>query len=107
MNTNSIVLIVVAVLVALALVGAVAGFAHKFRAERHLLGGAGILDELAADARVAAYHDNNERTSKERTVRVDNDIRAFRNRGRRRESADSRTTADIRAQLREQSSPTD
>ena len=49
MNTNSIVMIVVALFVALTLAAVVFGFSRKFRAERRLLGGASILEEVAAD----------------------------------------------------------
>ncbi|MCV7132393.1 hypothetical protein H7J06_05290 [Mycobacterium hodleri] len=55
---NSIVLIVVAVLVALALAGLVAIFSRKFRADRRLLGGATVLGEMAADAAVVQHRDD-------------------------------------------------
>jgi len=51
-TTNSIVLIVVAILVALALAALVAIFFRKFRSDRRLLGGATVLGEMAADAAV-------------------------------------------------------
>ncbi|MEU0499019.1 hypothetical protein [Mycobacterium sp. NPDC006124] len=57
MTTNSIVLIVVAVLVALALAGMVAIFSRKFRGDRRLLGRASVVDELAADARAVQQRD--------------------------------------------------
>jgi hypothetical protein len=57
-NTNSIVLIVVAILVALVLAAAVAIFKRKFRAERRLLGGTSILGEMAADAKLVQRQDD-------------------------------------------------
>ncbi|MCV7421348.1 hypothetical protein H7K45_12420 [Mycobacterium yunnanensis] len=57
MTTNSIVLIVVAILVALALAAMVAIFSRKFRGDRRLLGGATVLGELAADAAVLEHRD--------------------------------------------------
>ena len=102
MNTNTIVLIVVTILVAFALAGVVVVFTRKFRAERRLLGGAGILDEMAEDARMVARHDAAEQIESDaQAAQVDTDIQAFRNRGRRAESADSREAADMRAQLRD------
>ncbi len=102
MTTNSIVLIVVAILVALALAGVVAGFKRKFRAERHLLGGASILDEIAEDALVVQHRDEMaaELTAKTQATQVDSGIAAFRNRSRSSESADTRDTAAMRAQLK-------
>ena len=58
MTTNSIVLIVVAVLVSLALAGMVAIFSRKFRSDRRLLGGATVLGEMAADAAVVQHRDD-------------------------------------------------
>ncbi|KAA0098957.1 hypothetical protein CIW49_13890 [Mycolicibacterium sp. P1-18] len=58
MTTNSIVLIVVAILVALALAGVVAIFSRKFRSDRRLLGGATVLGEMAADAAVIQHRDD-------------------------------------------------
>ena len=58
MTTNSIVLIVVAILVALALAGVVAIFSRKFRSDRRLLGGATVLGEMAADAAVTQHRDD-------------------------------------------------
>ncbi len=101
MNTNTIVLIVVTILVALALAGVVAGFTRKFRAERRLLGDVGIIDEMVEDANLAAQYDAQQVDEQARVVRVDDDIKAFRKRGRRAESADSRDAADMRAQLRD------
>jgi hypothetical protein len=108
-NTNTIVLIVVTILVALALAGVVAGFTRKFRAERRLLGGSGILDELAEDARLVAQQDDiaQQVASEAQAVQVDSDIKAFRNRGRRAESTDSRDAADMRAQLRDEGGHSD
>jgi hypothetical protein len=100
-NTNTIVLIVVTILVALALAGVVAGFTRKFRAERRLLGDVGILDEMVEDAHLVAHYDAQQVDEDARAGRVDDDIEAFRNRGRRSESADSREAADMRAQLRD------
>jgi hypothetical protein len=102
-NTNTIVLIVVTILVAFALAGVVAVFTRTFRAERRLLGVAGILDEMAEDAPLMAHHDDIAQrvASDAQAAQVDSDIQAFRNRGRRAESADSRDTADMRAQLRD------
>jgi ABC-type phosphate transport system permease subunit len=57
-TTNSIVLIVVAILVALALAGMVAIFSRKFRTDRRLLGGATVVGEMAADAAVAQHRDD-------------------------------------------------
>jgi hypothetical protein len=94
MTTNTIVLIVVAVLVALVLAGIAAAFTYKFRADRRVLQGAGILDE-AQDA-IA-----DELRAKSHVARVDKGIKAFRDRGRRRESADARATADLREQLKD------
>lgn len=51
MTTNSIVLIVVAILVTLALAGMVAIFSRKFRSDRRLLGRSSIADEMAEDAK--------------------------------------------------------
>ena len=101
MTTNTVVLIIVAVVVALILAGVVAGFRYKLRSERRLLGGTSILDEVVEDARVAQL------TTDAQAAQVDSGIEAFRNRGRRSESADSRQTADIRAQLKDQGSRTD
>lgn len=53
MTTNAVVLSIVALVVALVMVGVVAGFRYKLRAERRLLGGTSILDEVVEDARVA------------------------------------------------------
>lgn len=58
MTTNSIVLIVVAVFVALALAGVVAIFSRKFRSDRRLLGGATVLGEMAAEAAVVQHRDD-------------------------------------------------
>lgn len=58
MTTNSIVLIVVAILVVLALAGVVAIFARKFRTDRRLLGGATVLGEMAAEAKVVQHRDD-------------------------------------------------
>ncbi len=91
MNTNSIVMVVAAVLVALILAGVVAGFKRKFRAEQRLLGGASMCREISEGGELAA---------KAQAAQVDSGIAAFRNRGRRRDSADIRETADIRAQLK-------
>lgn len=55
---NSIVLIVVAILVALALAGLVAIFSRKFRTDRRLLGGATVLGEMAADAAVVQHRED-------------------------------------------------
>lgn len=57
MTTNSIVLIVVAILVVLALAGLVAIFSRKFRTDRRLLGGATVLGEMAAEAKVVQHRD--------------------------------------------------
>jgi flagellar basal body-associated protein FliL len=57
-TTTSIVLIVVAILVALALAGVVAIFSRKFRSDRRLLGGATVLGEMAADAAVNQHRDD-------------------------------------------------
>lgn len=57
MTTNSIVLIVVAILVALALAGLVAIFFRKFRGDRRLLGSSSIIDEMAADAKAVQRRD--------------------------------------------------
>ncbi len=102
MNTNSIVLIVVAILVALTLAGVVVGFKFKFRAERRMLGGASMRREIAEDARLGQLPDEMaaEPTVEAQAAQIDSGIAAFRNRGRRRESADSRDTADMRAQLK-------
>lgn len=102
MNTNTIVLIVVTILVALALAGVVAGFTRKFRAERRLLGGAGILGEMAEDARLVARRDAAEQIEQDaQAAQVDTDVAAFRDPGEHTKSADSKDTADMRAQLRE------
>jgi len=106
-NTNTIVLIVVTILVALALAGVVAGFTRKFRAERRLLGDVGIIDEMVEDANLAAHYDAQQVDEQARAVRVDDDIKAFRNRGRRAESTDSRDAADMRAQLRDEGGHSD
>jgi hypothetical protein len=95
MTTNTVVLIIVAVAVALIVVGVITWFGVKFRAERRMLGGNGILDEVAEDARLEA-----ELVSKAQAAQVDSEIKAFRSRGRRKESADARQTADMRAQLK-------
>ncbi|WP_156720816.1 hypothetical protein [Mycobacterium sp. Root135] len=58
MTTNSIVLIVVAVFVTLALAGVVAIFSRKFRSDRRLLGGATVLGEMAAEAAVVQHRDD-------------------------------------------------
>ena len=58
MNTNSIVLIVIAVVVALVLAGVVVFFSRKFRAERRLLGGATLLGEMAAGADLVQREDD-------------------------------------------------
>lgn len=101
MITNTVVLIIVAVLVALVLASVVVGFGYKLRAERRILGGAGILDEITEDARAAQV------ATEGRSAHVDSEIEAFRNQGRREESADSRQTADMRAQLKNPVSPSD
>jgi hypothetical protein len=90
MTTNTIVLIVVAVLVALILAGVAVGFTYKFRADRRALQGAGLLDEVqnAITDELSAYG---------RHVRIDKGIKAFRTRST---SPDARTTADMRDQLR-------
>jgi hypothetical protein len=109
MMSNTVVLIIVAVAVALVLVGVVAGFRYKFRPERRLLGGASILDEAAEDARLVERQDHlgEELATKAQAAQIDSGIEAFRSRGRRRESADSREAADMRAQLKDHGSPTD
>lgn len=94
MSTNTVVLIVVAVAVVLVFIAVIAWFGVKFRAERRILGGNGILDEVAADARLEA-----ELAAKLKALQVNSEIKAFRTRGRRKESADSRQAADMRAQL--------
>ena len=53
MTTNAVVLSIVALVVALVLVGVVAGSRYKLRAERRLLGGTSLLDEVVEDARAA------------------------------------------------------
>jgi len=58
MTTNSIVLIVVAILVAFALAGMVAIFSRKFRTDRRLLGRATIAGEMAAEAKVVQHSDD-------------------------------------------------
>jgi hypothetical protein len=109
MNTNTVVLVVVAILVALALAGIVAAVGFKLRADRRLLGGAGILDEMAEDALLVEQQDHlaDELATNARAAEVDSGIEAFRTRGRRRESADSREAADMRAQLKDHGSPPD
>ncbi|TPG34166.1 hypothetical protein [Mycolicibacterium hodleri] len=103
MSTNSIVLTVVAALVALTLVGVVMGFKRKFRAERHLLGGASLRQEIDEDARLGRLNDEmtDELTAKAQAAQIDSGIAAFRSRGRRGESADSREAADMRQQLKD------
>jgi len=56
-TTNSIVLIVVAILVALALAGLVAIFSRKFRADRRLLGDATVVGEMAEEAKIVQHRD--------------------------------------------------
>ena len=58
MTTNSIVLIVVAILVVLALAGVVAIFSRKFRSDRRLLGDATVVGEMAAEAKVVQHRDD-------------------------------------------------
>ena len=94
MTTNTIVLIVVAVLVALVLAGVAAAFIYKFRADRRVLQGAGILDE--AQNAIA-----DELRAKTQVAPVGKGIKAFRERGRRGKSADARATADLREQLKD------
>lgn len=108
MTTNTVVLIIVAAAVALVLVGVVVGFGYKLRAERRLLGGTSLLHEMAEDARLAQLEDDvDDVTTNAQASQLDSEIKAFRTRGRRRESADSRQTADMRAQLKDRSSRTD
>ena len=57
MTTNSIVLIVVAILVALALAGLVAIFSRKFRTDRRLLGEASVVGEMAEEAKIVQHRD--------------------------------------------------
>ena len=108
-NTNTVVLVVVAILVALALAGIVAAVGYKLRTDRRLLGSAGILDEMAEDARLVEQQDHlaDDLATKAQAAQLDSGIEAFRTRGRRRESADSRDAADMRAQLKDHGSPTD
>jgi hypothetical protein len=57
---------------------------------------------MAEDARLVARRDAAEQIESDaQAAQVDSDIEAFRNRGRRAESSDSRDTADMRAQLRD------
>lgn len=100
MTTNTVVLIIVAIVVALVLVAVVVIVRYKLRAECRLLGDVGVLDEMADDARAA------QRVANRQALHVDDGIAAFRNRGRKQESADSRDTADMRAQLKDHT-PTD
>ena len=58
MTTNSIVLIVVAVLVMLALAGVVAIFSRKFRTDRRLLGEASVVGEMAEEAKMVQHRDD-------------------------------------------------
>ena len=58
MNTNTIVLIVIAIVVSLVLAGGVVFFSRKFRAERRLLGGATLLSEMAAGADLVQHEDD-------------------------------------------------
>jgi hypothetical protein len=95
MTTNTVVLIAVTIAVALIAVGVITWFGIRFRAERRILGGNGILDEAAEDARLEA-----ELLSKAKAAQVTSEIKAFRSRGRRTASPDARQTADIRAQLK-------
>jgi hypothetical protein len=94
-TTNTVVLIIVAVVVALVLAGVVVVVGYKLRGERRLLGGAGVLDEMAMDARAAQL------VAKDQAAQVGSEIAAFRKRGRKRESTDSREAADMRAQLKD------
>ncbi|WP_284228911.1 hypothetical protein [Mycobacterium antarcticum] len=96
-------LIVVAVLVALALAGVVVGFKRKFRAERRLLGGATILDEIAEDALFAQHREEAaaEGTTKSQAAQLDSGIEAFRTRTRPHESPDVKDAADMREQLKD------
>jgi hypothetical protein len=86
MTTNTVVLIVVAILVALALAGMVAAVKYEFRAEWRYFGRVHILDEVAEDARLARQQNAiaDELTAKAQATRVDRETRAFRNRGRRK-----------------------
>jgi hypothetical protein len=95
-TTNTVVLIIVALVVALVLAGVVMIFGYKLRAERRLLGGGGVLDEMTADALASDVLN-----TKAHVAHVDSEIAAFRDRGRKQESADSRDTADMRAQLKD------
>jgi hypothetical protein len=106
--SNTVVLVVVAVLAAVALAGVVVAVGYRLRADRRLLGGTGILDEVAEDARLVQQQDHlaDELASKARAAEVDGNIDAFRKRGRRNESADARETADMRAQLKDHGNPT-
>ena len=101
MQTNTVVMIIVAVVVALVLVAVVVTVRYKLRAERRLLGGVGVLDEMADDARAA------QQVATRQSLQVDDGIAAFRSRGRKQESADSRDTADMRAQLKDHTAPTE
>lgn len=101
MTTNTVVLIIVAVIVALVLASVVAIFRYKLRAENRLLGDTSILDEMADDARAVQI------TTKDQAAQFDSEIEAFRTRERRKESSDSRDTADMRAQLKDRVSPTE
>ncbi|MBJ7339314.1 hypothetical protein [Mycolicibacterium sp.] len=107
--TNSIVLSVVAVFVALTLVGVVVFFKRKFRAEQRLLGGPSLRREIAEDALFDQL--DGEMTdpteAKTQAAHLDSEIAAFRSRGRRAQSADSRETADMREQLKDHGSLTD
>jgi hypothetical protein len=95
MTTNTIVLIVVTIFVAIALAAIVAVLARKLRAERRLLGGAGILDEAEAGARLIQA----EAAAKAKATQLEGGIRALRERTKRKPSYDSRVAADMRAQL--------
>ncbi|BBZ26676.1 hypothetical protein MMAD_09710 [Mycolicibacterium madagascariense] len=97
MSTNTVVLIVVAIVVALILVGIVTWFGIKFRADRRMLGGNGILDEAEEDARLEAEV----LSRRAQAANVDNGIKAFRTRSRRTQSPDARQAADMRAQLKD------
>jgi cytochrome c-type biogenesis protein CcmH/NrfG len=73
MTTNTVVLIIVAILVALALAGIVAVFKYEFRAEWRYFGRVHILDELAEDARLARRQDEiaNELTTKAQAAQLE------------------------------------
>lgn len=85
---------------ALALVGMVAGVRYKCRGDRRKLGSHGMLAEAEDDALLVAHHEQLkvELAAKAQAAQVDSDIEAFRERGKRKDSA---ARASETAHLRE------